>query len=125
VLGFIIWRRDREEVILTPPAAVIPDNTEKFYFGKFVLDMTNLVLVGQSHSRLTYREAKLLKLFATNTNRILERDYILRVVWEDEGIFVGRSVDVFVSRLRKMLAEDPGLKIAAVHGVGYRMEVTS
>ena len=71
---------------------------------------------------LTFRETKLLRLFATNPDRLLERDVILRQVWADEGVLVGRSVDVFVSRLRKKLAADPSVGIAAVHGVGYRLE---
>ena len=86
--------------------------------------MPNLILVSGSTSfNLTYREAKLLSLFIGNKNQVLERDFILKSVWEDEGIIVGRSVDVFVSRLRKMLSTDSLVKISAVHGVGYRMEV--
>ena len=87
--------------------------------------MANLVLVSEHKTfNLTYREAKLLHLFTNNKNKVLERDFILKSVWEDEGIIVGRSVDVFVSRLRKMLAEDLQVKISAVHGVGYRLEVS-
>ena len=78
---------------------------------------------GPNQHKLTYREAKLLQLLANHPNQVLERDQILKLVWEDEGITVGRSVDVFISRLRKLLAEDPTLRITAVHGVGYRFEV--
>lgn len=93
-------------------------------FGHCILDTSNQVLIlGAARHNLTYREAKLLQLFAAHPNQVLERDFILKSVWEDEGIMVGRSVDVFVSRLRKMLREDPGLRLAAVHGVGYRLEV--
>lgn len=84
----------------------------------------SLNVAGTRHE-LTYREAKLLRLFATHPNQLLEREFILKSVWEDEGIFVGRSVDVFVSRLRKLLRSDPTVRIAAVHGVGYRLEVTA
>ena len=79
--------------------------------------------VAGSSQTLTYRESKLLNLFATHPNQLLERERILKLVWEDEGIFVGRSLDVFVSRLRKLLREDPSVRLVSVHGVGYRLEV--
>ena len=72
--------------------------------------------------QLTYREAKLLHLFVKNQNQLLERSFILENVWADEGIQVGRSIDMFVSRLRKFLRADPTLRLVAVHGVGYRLE---
>ncbi len=84
----------------------------------------SLNAAGVQHS-LTYRETKLLRLFATHPNQLLEREKILKLVWEDEGIIVGRSVDVFVSRLRKLLRSDPTVSIASVHGVGYRLEVVA
>lgn len=64
----------------------------------------------------------MLCLFASSPNQLLERDFILQQVWADEGVLVGRSVDMFVSRLRKKLALDPSIGIVAVHGVGYRLE---
>jgi hypothetical protein len=104
-----------------PPAA----ETSTIALGRSSLDMANLLLLGPGERRqpLTYREAKLLHLFASHANQLLERDFILKSVWEDEGIIVGRSVDVFVSRLRKLLRDDPSVRIATVHGVGYRLEV--
>ena len=95
-------------------------------FGKSQLDMTNQILYsGSNNHKLTYREAKLLHLFASRPNQLLERQFILENVWADEGILVGRSVDVFVSRLRKLLRDDTSVTIAAVHGVGYRLEVVA
>ncbi len=93
-------------------------------FGHSRLDLPNLTLfsTGETHP-LTYREAKLLSLFVQHPNQVLERAYILDQVWADEGVIVGRSVDVFVSRLRKMLKSDPSVALVAVHGVGYRLEV--
>lgn len=125
LLGFMVWRRTRKEATNENG---IPDRVDhesgKQHFGDSSLDAANLLLESAGNSfKLTYREAKLLKLFINHPNQILERDFILKSVWEDEGIIVGRSVDVFVSRLRKMLAGDAHLKIAAVHGVGYRLEV--
>lgn len=123
-LGFIVWKRTKKEDIEIDNQS---DNKidDKLNFGNSSLDMANLILVSELKTyNLTYREAKLLHLFTNNKNKVLERDFILKSVWEDEGIIVGRSVDVFVSRLRKMLAEDLRVKICAVHGVGYRLEVS-
>lgn len=80
------------------------------------------ISVAGTHKTLTYREAKLLQLFFQHPNELLTRDHILKAVWEDEGIVVGRSVDMFVSRLRKILREDARLQITSVHGVGYRLQ---
>lgn len=100
--------------------------TDWLYFAKSRLDVANLLLFcGTVRHQLTYREAKLLHLFAQHPNQVLERSFILDNVWADEGILVGRSVDMFVSRLRKMLRDDPTVQLVAVHGVGYRMEVAS
>lgn len=96
----------------------------QLHFGKSSFDEDQFTLTsGPNTHKLTYREAKLLRLLASHPNQVLERDQILKLVWEDEGITVGRSVDVFISRLRKLLAADPTVRIAAVHGVGYRLEV--
>ncbi len=100
------------------------------------MDLPHLILIGQSffdahnqtilinniEQKLTFQESKLLELFCTHKNELLERDAILKAVWGDEGVLITRSVDVFVSRLRKILKPDASLKIANVHGRGYRFE---
>lgn len=106
-----------EEKPASPPAS-------QLCFGQSSFDEATFTLTsGPNVHKLTYREAKLLRLLASHPNQVLERDQILKLVWEDEGITVGRSVDVFISRLRKLLVADPTLRLAAVHGVGYRLEV--
>ena len=92
-------------------------------FGQSRLHITRQVLECKGvHYPLTYRETKLLKLFATYPGQLLERDYILQQVWADEGVQVGRSIDMFVSRLRKKIKPDPTVGIVAVHGLGYRLD---
>lgn len=119
---FLTARYRRRTVSSSESAEAAPDNL--LLFGKSKFDPANQRLFsGNEQHSMTYREAKLLHLFASNPNRLLERDFILQSVWADEGILVGRSIDVFVSRLRKLLKEDPSVRIVAVHGVGYRMEV--
>lgn len=124
-LGFMAWTRSRQKGLAkTTSESTKPTLTPGLKFGNSSLDLPGQILqCGSTIHQLTYREAKLLSLFVRNPNQVLERDFILKSVWEDEGIIVGRSVDVFVSRLRKMLSNDATIKIAAVHGVGYKMEV--
>jgi hypothetical protein len=119
------WWAQRESV----QPAVVPDvevvvDSGSFHFGNSSLDLANQILVVHGvQQSLTYREAKLLHLFIAHPNQLLEREFLLKSVWEDEGIIVGRSLDVFVSRLRKLLKVDEAVQIATVHGVGYRLEV--
>ncbi|WP_266368326.1 winged helix-turn-helix domain-containing protein [Tellurirhabdus rosea] len=95
-------------------------------FGQSSFDATTQTLyVGAQAHTLTYREAKLLGFFLDHPNQVVGREAILKAVWEDEGVTVGRSVDVFVSRLRKLMQHDSSLQIKAVHGVGYRFEVAA
>lgn len=85
-----------------------------------VLDMNNRVLTCNGMPiRVTYKEAKLLQLFFRHAGKLIERDVFLKAVWEDDGFFVARSMDVFVSRLRKYLRGDPRLRIDNIRGVGY------
>jgi DNA-binding winged helix-turn-helix (wHTH) protein len=124
-LSFLAWYRYiRLRPASEPVAAIDETSAPALQVGNSSLDTVNQTLVsgGLSHN-LTYRESKLLQLFVRHPNQLLERAFILKSVWEDEGILVGRSVDVFVSRLRKMLKDDPAVKLVAVHGVGYRLEI--
>lgn len=92
--------------------------------GKSIFDYDNLLLtVEGNEEKLTYREAKLLRFLCQNKNKLLERDHILKCVWEDEGIFVTRSLDVFISRLRKILKPDRSVQITSTHGVGYKLMI--
>lgn len=93
--------------------------------GNSRLDISGqMLLCGGEHLPMTFRETKLLKLFAENPNQLLEREFIISKVWADEGVLVGRSLDVFVSRLRKKLTGDPSLAIVSVHGVGYKLAIS-
>lgn len=116
--GYWLSRRQK-----TPAPVEEEPELSGLVFGNSRLLLSEQVLYtgGERHA-LTFREAKLLHLFAQHPNQLLERDFILQHVWADEGVWVGRSVDVFVSRLRKKMAADASVQIVAVHGVGYRLE---
>lgn len=117
------WATRHKNLPTLPPMAATAAEPVRLYFGASSLDVANqTLLVGSVQHLLTYRETKLLHLFVSHLSQLLERDFILQSVWNDEGIIVGRSVDVFVSRLRKMLRDDATIRIATVHGVGYRLE---
>jgi hypothetical protein len=125
VVLYGLWLK-RRPVLPGETTSAPAADTAWLHFGQSRLDVGNLRLVcGNNNQSLTYREAKLLHLFARHPNQVLERGFILENVWADEGILVGRSVDMFVSRLRKMLRNDPSVQFVAVHGVGYRMEVAA
>jgi hypothetical protein len=125
LLSFFVYKKMiNKQLEETQPTPSANENDALLRFGGAIFDPANLyVEVIGTRQSLTFREAKLLQFFAERPNQVLERDAILAAVWEDEGIIVGRSLDVFVSRLRKILQKDPSLKLANVHGVGYRLEV--
>jgi DNA-binding response OmpR family regulator len=72
---------------------------------------------------LSKKECELLAIFIANPNQIIKRDELMKRVWEDHGVVVGRSLDTYISKLRKILKEDDTIKITNVHGVGYKLEV--
>lgn len=90
--------------------------------GHYRLDVGNLSLTSsQSHRLLTEKEAKLLHYLATHPNRLIKRNDILDQLWQNADFFNGRSMDVFISRLRKYLSEDPSIHIESIRGVGFRL----
>ena len=87
------------------------------------LDLRNLLLNANGMvTQLTYKEAKLLEMFFRHRDTLIERELFLKTVWEEDGFFVARSMDVFISRLRKYLHQDPDLKIENIRGIGYIMK---
>lgn len=111
------------EIFLKRSRIVQPEKPRDLYmFGNFTFDFNNLLLRDASQSRqLTQREAELLKFLLDHKNRILKRAYILESVWGADDYFLGRSLDVFISRLRKYFGEGSGVSIENIHGVGFRL----
>jgi len=99
------------------------DQTE-FQIGSYRFDSRRQTLVGPaSEFKLTSKENALLRLLCLNLNRTLERQIALTEIWGEESYFSGRSMDVFISKLRKHLKEDPRISITNVHGTGFKLEV--
>ena len=74
---------------------------------------------------LTAKENKLMLIFATAPNELIERTRLQKEIWEDDGVIVGRSLDMFISKLRKKLAEDPNIQLVNIHGKGYILKVSN
>ncbi|MCP4572876.1 MAG: response regulator transcription factor [bacterium] len=92
--------------------------------GRFVLDPVRQILALDADERqLTGRESELLHLLAASPNQVVPRSTLLKSIWGDDSYHAGRSMDVFVSRLRKHLADDPDVEIRTVHGKGLRLIV--
>jgi two-component system, OmpR family, response regulator VicR len=89
--------------------------------GTYLFDFQKLTLKNATHSyTLTYREAEVLKYLTERPNEVVKRNDMLKAIWGDDDYFMGRSLDVFISRLRKYLSADTSLKIEGIHGVGFR-----
>ncbi len=92
--------------------------------GTFSFDHSNLTLKqGSDTATLTRKEADLLLLLARHKNQLLTREFTLKAIWGTDDYFIGRSMDVFITKLRKHLKGDPSIAITNVHGVGFRLEV--
>ena len=112
------------EVFLRRSKFVNPAQTNFYRLGMFEFDYKNLSLSqGEKHRTLTQKEADLLRYFIENPNEVLKRNTILKSLWGDDDYFLGRSLDVFISRLRKYLKPDERLAIENIHGVGFRLRV--
>lgn len=97
-----------------------------FPIGQFSFDLGNLTLTMNGDiSKITQREGELLYELVKDKNRVVKRKALLEKIWGKEDYFLGRSMDVFISRLRKHLSPDPGLQIENVHGVGFRLTESS
>lgn len=92
-----------------------------WHLGVYLFDYQQLTLQSPVKTeQLTNREAEVLKFLCERKNQVIKRDEILIAIWGRDDYFLGRSLDVFVTRLRKMLAEDTSIKIENVHGIGFR-----
>jgi DNA-binding response OmpR family regulator len=111
----VFLRRSKSDA----PLAVKPASNQ---IGKYTFDFQKLTLTfNGTNQSLTFREAEVLKYMAERTDQVIRRDELLKAIWGDDDYFMGRSLDVFISRLRKYLSADPDIRIDNVHGVGFRI----
>ncbi len=95
-----------------------------FNIGNYVFDAKKqLLTINDKQQKLTTKESELLKLLVNNINNILERNYALKTIWEEDSYFNARSMDVYITKLRKYLKEDENIQILNIHGKGFKLIV--
>lgn len=115
----------RIEVFLKRSKQSVPSNSiGVITLGQYQFDSSNFKLKNHvSEKILTSREAEILKQLYLHRERVLKREEILMAVWGNDDYFLGRSLDVFISKLRKYLKDDPAVQIINYHGVGFKLEL--
>jgi DNA-binding winged helix-turn-helix (wHTH) protein len=109
-----------------PRVSVEDENNGRVTIGRIVFDAANQVLTaGDENISLTDKECRILTLLHRNIGRLTLRDELIQEVWTDEGVITGRSLDMFISKLRKKLSADPDVRITNIHGKGYKLEVVT
>ncbi|MEL1255698.1 response regulator transcription factor [Flavobacterium sp. DGU38] len=99
---------------------------QNFTIGSYIFDYENYLLKHQTIThRITEKEAQLIVFLHTNRNKLIKREEILREIWGNEDFFSGRSMDVFISRLRKYFKEDSTISISSVRGLGFEFKINN
>ena len=97
-------------------------NQENFQIGNYAFDVTTQTLtLGDNSKRLTTKESELLRYLCLNKNSVLDRNFALKTIWIDDSYFNARSMDVYITKLRKYLGEDPSVEIINVRGKGFKL----
>lgn len=105
---------------------ITPEAEEKdtYSIGTYNFDTTNFTLIHPKFEKtLTKKEAHILKILCKFINQVVAREVVLNAVWGQDDYFVGRSLDVFITKLRKYLKEDSSIQISNIHGIGFKLEV--
>lgn len=134
--GFIFLRSGKQRKTLPdlPDSPNVPDSpdspdsrdTDMFTLGSILFDTKNRkLLVNGNTIDLTGTETRVLRIFALSPNETIERSRLQKEIWEDEGVIVGRSLDMFISKLRKKLELNPNIKIVVIRSKGYKLEISS
>jgi hypothetical protein len=120
-VGFISWRsfKPRKPLPESQPIGMLT-------LGSMSFDPeTRKLMIDGKNIELTKTETRVLRMFALSPNEVIERSRLQKEIWEDEGVIVGRSLDMFISKLRKKLEPDPNISIVVVRGKGYKLEISS
>jgi DNA-binding winged helix-turn-helix (wHTH) protein len=110
------------------PRKTLPNNQEAktFTLGSVLFDaQLRQLIINKETIDLTGTETRLLVIFASSPNETIARKRLQKEIWEDEGVIVGRSLDMFISKLRKKLELDPNIKIVVLRGKGYKLQITA
>ena len=122
--GFIFLRSVKPQEVL--PDLPESQPTDIFTLGSMSFDAeTRMLMINGKTIDLTKTETRVLRIFALSPNEAIERSRLQKEIWEDEGVIVGRSLDMFISKLRKKLEFDSNIKIVVIRGKGYRLEISA
>lgn len=114
----------RIEAILRRTKGTRGGDKHQWEIGTFTFDTMKQLLIGTgTEQKLTTKESELLKLLCNNMNQVLERNFALKAIWIDDNYFNARSMDVYITKLRKYLKPDSNVQIINVHGKGYKLVV--
>ena len=114
----------RMDVFLRRTKKLQSDGVQEYKLGTLRFAYNELKIYGDTvTTSLTQREADLLKFFVLHINKILKREELLLNVWGKDDYFLGRSMDVFITKLRKYLKPDPAIALETIHGVGFRLQI--
>ena len=112
------------QIFLKRKKVVKTDSEQIYNIGKYIFNHTYLTLIiGDVQKRLTQKEADLLLFLFENKSKLIKRSEVLNKIWRQDDYFAGRSMDVFISRLRKYLSEDENIEIENIHGVGFKFNI--
>ncbi|MBQ5452926.1 MAG: response regulator transcription factor [Bacteroidales bacterium] len=116
----------RIEAVLRRSGITDSEAVTVYSLGSYVYDSNKQTLQYKTEEpvKLTTKESELLRLLCMNMNKVLERNYALNQVWEDDNYFNARSMDVYITKLRKLLREDSSIEILNIHGKGYKLIVS-
>jgi hypothetical protein len=125
--GTAIWLKKKKVAVVLPSPNNYNNNSlaegqltiGRYYFKPY----QQLLQLDDTIIPLTGKESRVLHLLAIQPNTLVQKEVLKKEVWEDEGVLISRSLDMFISKLRKKLSNDPAVKIGNVHGQGYRLEV--
>ena len=116
----------RIEAILRRVRGKKNKETTVHQIGRYTFDTQKQLLTFEGeNTKLTTKEAELLTLLSSKANELLQRDYALKTIWIDENYFNARSMDVYITKLRKHLKKDPNVEILNVHGKGYKLVISN
>lgn len=115
----------RIEAVLRRSGAMEIESVSVYKLGKYSFDCNKqqLQFENDEPEKLTTKENDLLRLLCVNINKVLERNYALKQIWDDDNYFNARSMDVYITKLRKKLSNDPTIEILNIHGKGYKLIV--
>ncbi|TDH26925.1 winged helix family transcriptional regulator [Segetibacter sp. 3557_3] len=135
LIGFILLRSPKPPGVVPGNQSDAPEDhptpfsqasTSVFTLGSMAFDTESrkLMINGESID-LTRTETRVLRIFAASPNEAIERARLQKEIWEDDGVIVGRSLDMFISKLRKKLEFDPNIRIVVIRGKGYKLEISA